>query len=108
MISAPGFCFANDLFRGLDLPKLPKKHKSYVGLSKKSQYTEYLYEILHRSVLLGSTLVLDFIKAPKEVQQAARQLSDAESIPIRSGIMKKEGVKWKSHKSRYIYCILQI
>lgn len=94
----------NDNFRGLSFAKLPERGKEKdvdsALSSKRDQFTQYLSEILHRSVLLGDKEVLDFISAPEKVRRAAKQVMDAENIPVKAGQMKKEGEKWKGYKSR--------
>ena len=93
---------ANDKFRGLNFPKLPDRNNAELP-SKKREFTAYLSEILRRSILLGSKSILDFIQAPETVKSAARKVMEAESMPIKRGMMKKEGEKWRSFKSRYDY-----
>ena len=94
----------NDSFRGLSFAKLPDRSKDKdddAQLARRKDYTEYLSEILHRSVLLGHKEVQDFISAPEKVRQAAKRVMAAENIPKKKGQMKKEGEKWKGYKSRF-------
>eukprot|EP00484_Ammonia_sp_Unknown_P027326 CAMPEP_0197026392 /NCGR_PEP_ID=MMETSP1384-20130603/6488_1 /TAXON_ID=29189 /ORGANISM="Ammonia sp." /LENGTH=570 /DNA_ID=CAMNT_0042455045 /DNA_START=38 /DNA_END=1746 /DNA_ORIENTATION=+ len=95
-----------DAFRGVNFPKMPARKGSvasideYLGI-KQNEYTQYLSEILHRSILLGSKDILDFIQAPEKVRRAAKRIMELENIPVRAGQMKKEGEKWKGYRSRY-------
>ena len=97
----------NDSFRGVNFPKLPaRKGNIPSGIdeylkTKQQEYSTYLSEILHRSILLGNKDILDFIQSPEKVRRAAKKLKEFESIPVKSGVMKKEGEKWKGYKSRY-------
>ena len=106
----------NDSFRGLNFPKIPARKGSVASIddylsAKRNEYTQYLSEILHRSILLGAKDILDFIQAPEKVRRAAKKVMEIENIPVKSGQMKKEGEKWKGYRSRYdcdyIYAILR-
>ena len=96
----------NDSFRGLNFPKIPVRKDSVASIddylaAKKNEYTQYLSEILHRSILLGEKDILDFIEAPEKVRVAAKQVMELENIPLKSGTMKKESENWKGYRSRY-------
>ena len=98
----------NENYRGINLPKLPERKtgnfqgtiSDYLTLKRK-EYTEYLNSILRRSFLLGSRNVQDFIQAPTKIRAFAKHIAQYQSIPLRSGQMKKEGEKVRNWKSRY-------
>lgn len=98
----------NENYRGINLPKLPERKtgnfqgtiEDYLSLKRK-EYTEYLNSILRRSFLLGSKSVQEFIDAPTKIRRLAKHISQYQSIPLRSGQMKKEGEKVRNWKSRY-------
>ena len=98
---------SNDSFRGLNFPQLPDQNNA-LKPSKKHEYTKYFSSILRRSVLLGSAVTLDFIQAPETFKSAAKQCMENEKQPLKEGMMKKEGEKWRGYRSRYIYIIFYI
>eukprot|EP01084_Bolivina_argentea_P253226 425296_1 len=96
----------NESFRGLNFPKIPARKGSVANIddylsSKQNEYSQYLSEILHRSILLGNKDILDFIQGPEKVRRAAKKVMEREAIPVKSGQMKKEGEKWKGYRSRF-------
>eukprot|EP01083_Nonionella_stella_P146903 462677_1 len=96
----------NDAFRGVNLPRLPTSKRSPSSMDeyitqKRNEYTQYLSEICHRSILLGCKDILDFIQAPEKVRRCAKKVMEGEMSPAKAGQMKKEGEKWKGYRSRY-------
>lgn len=77
----------NDNLRGVHIPDIPLRNKKqiitdeqmpdYIHL-KQLQYTKYLSEIVHRSILLSS--ILDFIQAPLKIRSKVKKICEEEVI----------------------------
>jgi len=96
----------NSVFRGVHFPKFPVLPSTATAARKNSgsaafEFSQYLSQILHRSVLLGDKDVLDFVAAPANIRSIAVKVMENERMPIRQGVMQKEGGKWKGLKTRH-------
>ena len=68
---------------------------------KKIEYRDYLSSLIHRSPILSCKEVMNFIQLPPKIEKIVNKINKIESIPIRSGIMKKKGEKNKKYRSRF-------